>query len=351
MTSHSTTPSRRGLASIAAAAIAWGTGGTAAVILHRDYGLGPFAVSFWRFALAVAAVAVTRAAAAALETVRRKAASSRRGSTNESPHGSTGRSTCGSANESPHGSTGRSAHGSAGATGDAADPEANAVPRGRQIRPGGALLTGFGLALSQAAYFAACDRAGVALSTLITLGASPVLIATGARVTLAEPLSRKQISALGVALAGLCLLATGSSAGHPDRPAAGIALAFLSAVAYSMVTLLARAGRAGRADLPVFAVGAGCLAPAALAEGPLPHASGAAPLLVFLGVVPTWLAYRWFFQGLSTVRAATASVVALLEPVTAAIVAVTLLGERLTVATMLAGGLLTGSVLAMARAG
>jgi DME family drug/metabolite transporter len=48
--------------------------------------------------------------------------------------------------------------------------------------------------------------------------------------------------------------------------------------------------------------------------------------------------------GLAAVPATTASVVALLEPVTAAAIAVALLGERLTVSTGVGGALLLGAV-------
>jgi DME family drug/metabolite transporter len=53
-------------------------------------------------------------------------------------------------------------------------------------------------------------------------------------------------------------------------------------------------------------------------------------MLLYLGAVPTALAYGLFFVALGRVRATTASVVALLEPVTAAAIGVTLLHERLT---------------------
>src|SRR5882757_6596721 len=51
----------RGVVSIAAAAIAWGTGGAVAVILQRHNDLGPVTVSFWRFVVAVTALAAVRA--------------------------------------------------------------------------------------------------------------------------------------------------------------------------------------------------------------------------------------------------------------------------------------------------
>src|SRR5437016_1255302 len=53
-------PARRGIWYVAVAATAWGTGGAAAVVLYRTSGLGPVAVCFWRFVLAVALLAAAR---------------------------------------------------------------------------------------------------------------------------------------------------------------------------------------------------------------------------------------------------------------------------------------------------
>lgn len=111
-------------------------------------------------------------------------------------------------------------------------------------------------------------------------------------------------------------------------------------------TLLTR--RWGRDDgaaettVRAFAVTTLCLLPFALHEGLLPHTGHPARLLGLLcciAAVPTALAYALYFAGASVVRSATVSVIMLLEPVTAAVLAVLLLGERLTV-TAVAGTLL-----------
>jgi DME family drug/metabolite transporter len=52
--------------------------------------------------------------------------------------------------------------------------------------------------------------------------------------------------------------------------------------------------------------------------------------------------------GAAVVRAATVSVVALIDPVSAAVIAVTVLGERLTVPTVLGTVILLGAVAALA---
>jgi DME family drug/metabolite transporter len=58
--------------------------------------------------------------------------------------------------------------------------------------------------------------------------------------------------------------------------------------------------------------------------------------ILYLGAVPTALAYTLFFAGLGVVRATTASVIALVEPLTAAVIGILVFGERLN-AVMLTG--------------
>jgi DME family drug/metabolite transporter len=292
----STAPTHlRGVLSIAAAAIAWGTGGAVAVVLQRHNHLGPVTVSFWRFVVAVTALAALRAV------------------------------------------------------------------RWRRPRPGWqhrvqwstAIIGGVGLAVSQAAYFGSADTAGVALATLVTMGTCPVLIALGARYLLGERLTYPRMAAIGLALVGLVLLTFGPHAGGSD-PTLGILLALLSAATYSTVILQGRARQGQGEMLPAYVVGMVCLAPIALVEGALPHGGntfGAVAWLVYLGLVPTVLAYQWFFAGLATVPAATASVIALLESVTAAAIAVGLLGEHLSAASFAGMAVLLIAVTFMARGG
>lgn len=201
---------------------------------------------------------------------------------------------------------------------------------------------GVALAVFQTAYFAAVAQTGLAVATVVALGAGPVLIAVGARLTLAERLGRGGAAAVAGALTGLGVLVLGG--GQAAVRLSGVALALLSAAGYAVMTLLTRWwGRAG-ADgdgvgdtVWVFAVTGLCLLPLALFEGLVPHTGHpgrVALLLVYVAVVPTALAYRLYFAGAAVVRSATVSVIMLLEPVSAAVLAVVLLGEHLTVPTV-----------------
>ena len=93
---------------------------------------------------------------------------------------------------------------------------------------------------------------------------------------------------------------------------------------------------------------------AALAEGLVPHTAETGPaccgLLVYVAAVPTALAYALYFAGAAVVRSATVSVIMLLEPVSAAVIAVDLLGERLTAATVVGTLLLLTAVAGLAVA-
>ncbi|GII27752.1 DMT family transporter [Planotetraspora mira] len=284
MTRVHTLSVRQGFLHVLVAAIAWGTGGAAGALLTRTGDLGPAAVSFWRFAIG----------AALLVAVRRLGRRSRSGRT------------------------------------DWRD----------------AAMAGPLMAVCQVAYFAAIDETGVALATMITMGASPVLVALGGRAFLREPLGRAEVAAVGLSVAGLLLMTGGGGTFSP----AGVAWALLSAAAYAATTLLAKASAGdpyGRA-VGGFCAGALCLIPVAAVSGLVPsHAD--LPVLAYLGAVPTALAYGLFFSGLTRVGATTASVVVLLEPLVAAVIGVAALGERPAPGQIAGGVLLLATVGLLAR--
>ncbi|WP_244870751.1 EamA family transporter [Catellatospora sp. IY07-71] len=103
-----------------------------------------------------------------------------------------------------------------------------------------------------------------------------------------------------------------------------------------------------------FAVAALCVLPLAAAEGLLPAAdgmAGTAAWLLYLGAVPTALAYRLFFAGVAAVPATVTAVVTLLEPVAGVLIAVGLLGEHLTVTAAAGSALMLAAVAGLARTG
>ncbi|MET9810511.1 DMT family transporter [Streptomyces halstedii] len=293
-------PVGRSLFYLVVAGVAWGTAGAAASLLYRVSDLVPLALSFWRCAGGL----VLLAGALALRPRRPRT------------------------------------------------PESG---RRRLLR---VLGTGLGLTVFQSAYFAAVEATGLAVGTVVTLGAGPVLIAVGARLTLGERLGAGGVAAVAGALAGLGVLVLGGGAAEV-RPA-GVLLALLSASGYAAITLLTRwlgrdgtSGDALATSAWAFGIGAVGLLPLALAEGLVPHTDAPAQvgwLMVYVAAVPTALAYALYFAGAAVVRSATVSVIMLLEPVSAAVIAVTVLGERLTAAMAVGTLVLLAAVAGLAFA-
>ncbi|MFC1401602.1 MULTISPECIES: DMT family transporter [Streptacidiphilus] len=292
LTPHPTRARRRALLAVGLAAASWGSAGAVAAILHRSSGLGPIAVSFWRFAIGALLLVAAR------PFLRRPTDT---------------------------------------------------------VRPGLPALIGTGIlmAVFQTCYLASVDLAGLALGTTATLGAAPVLTALGARAVFGERLGRRGVATIVLAVTGLALLAFGSDAtsgvaasgatasGGGTAPLWGLLCALGSATGSAAINLLTQAQtRDGRAHdaydraLSGFAVGALGLLALAAATGPLlpsgHHLATAVVLLGYLGAVPTALAYSLFFAALTVVRATAVSVMMMLEPVAALLLGITLLSERLT---------------------
>ena len=212
------------------------------------------------------------------------------------------------------------------------------------------VAVGAGLAVYQSAYFAAVATAGVSIATLVSLGLAPLLVAAGSAVLGHGRPDRPTGLALLVALAGLVLLVgVSAGGGGGDAVLLGALSAVGCAIAYAGVVLLSARVPDGVPTTTVgFAAGAVLLTPVALGAGlnlttdPLSLA-----LLVYLGAVPTALAYGLFFTGVRVVPAAVASIVTLLEPLTATALAAALLGERLAPTALAGGALMLGAVTAL----
>jgi DME family drug/metabolite transporter len=155
---------------------------------------------------------------------------------------------------------------------------------------------------------------------------------------------------------GLALLIGAPAGGGSLGASIGAAgLAAVSGAAFAGFTLLGRRPLIDVSEPDV--VGYGFLTGGlALALGTAPFASlrfavtaHNVGLLALIATVPTALAYSLFFRGLRGATASTATVVALLEPLTATVLAIALFGDRLTVLGACGAALLLVSVLDAGR--
>jgi DME family drug/metabolite transporter len=202
-------------------------------------------------------------------------------------------------------------------------------------------------ALYQSCYFTAVSLTSVPLATLITIGAAPVIVLAAARVT-GRPGGRHAAASTALAVTGLGLLVGLPSGFGETAVLASAGMAVLAAAGFAAVTLTGSRPVPGLDDLTVtgfgFTIGGLALMPLAQLAGGIGFRPSLASvgLLAALGTGPTAVAYTLFFRGLRSAAASTAALLALLEPLTGAILADRLLGERLS-ATGIAGAAAIGT--------
>lgn len=242
-------------------------------------------------------------------------------------------------------------------------------PRGRAAWTRIAVNGGLS-ALFQGCYFGAISLTSVSLATLVTIGAAPVIVSAVERIRGGRPLGLQGVITQGLALTGLALLVGGPSiAGINAGALAGCGLALMSAAGFAAITLIGSSPVPGLRDLTVngygFTLGGVILMPFAAAAAAAaaaarnapglgtragtgtPELLAAAGLLAGLVIGPTAVAYTLYYRGLRAEPASTAALLTLLEPLTAAILGIVFLGDRLGLVGAM-GAVILGAALARA---
>jgi drug/metabolite transporter, DME family len=209
-----------------------------------------------------------------------------------------------------------------------------------------------GVAVYQLAFFAAVADTGVAVGTIVALGSAPALAGLFEWVVDRRRPPTRWVTATALACAGVALLAL--AGGDADVSPPGVALAVTAGGAYAVYTLAAKrllaAGHAPESVMAAaFGLGAIVLLPALIATGPswLAHADGIA-LALFLGIVPTALAYLLFANGLKRLTASETATLTLAEPLTAGVLGAVVLAEPLSLSAAVGGGLVLAGLVALA---
>jgi DME family drug/metabolite transporter len=285
----------RGLLLISLAAVSWGTTGATMTLLAKDAAAGPLLVGFIRMAVAAPCLLVAARLAEGAWRLR----------------------------------------------------------RGREGL--GCLAAGAAMALYQVFYFRAVTLTGVAVTALLAICSAPLMVAVLGTVSLGERLTARIRIALGLGVLGAGLLLLGPHAIGPvgDSLLLGSALALGAGLSYALYAVVTKAALARVAPLPLaaitFSVAALALAPVVLREPAVarPLAAGW-PLFLYLGLVPTALAYMLYTIGLGQTRATVASITTLLEPLTATVLGVVAFGERLGFIGAVGGLLLLAAIVLLA---
>jgi DME family drug/metabolite transporter len=293
---------RRGLLLVSAAGVVWGTIGPAVQLVHDSSGLSPWTVSAYRAGVALLALAAATVATGRLHTCL-------------------------------------------------------ALARRHWRRVG---VTGLATAAFQLLFFVAVVATGVSIATVIALGLAPVLLLVVSSVQRGRAPAPTQVATVTTALLGLGLVTiTGGSGDAAPRAALGILAAVGSGVAYAVSTHvgapLSREHGALAVTTSTMAVAAGALVPGGLLTAHLrgEQMSTADPgswlLLAYLGVVTMAVAYVLLYAGLRSTTSGSAVVATLLEPVTAVLIAVLLLGERPGAAVIVGTLLILAAIATLGR--
>lgn len=193
------------------------------------------------------------------------------------------------------------------------------------------LVGALGVAAYQLCFFAAVKDTGVAVGTVVALGSAPALAGLGGWLIDRRVPDRRWALATALASAGVATLAL-EGGGEVRVP--GILLALGAGASYAAFTLaskrlLDQGHQVEQVMARLFAGGALILSPVLLlADAGWLATAGGAAMALWLGAVPTAIAYILFASGLRHLHANEVATLTLAEPVTAALLGALVLSER-----------------------
>jgi DME family drug/metabolite transporter len=188
------------------------------------------------------------------------------------------------------------------------------------------------IAVYQVSFFAAVLKTGVAVGTMVAIGSSPVAAGLLGYFIRHERLGGKWLIATLFSIAGCTLLALGG--GGIKVNSTGILLSLGAGFSYAAYTVSIKDLLDKNSPDAVLAI---VFCAAALLLSPLllffsvdwVFTFKGAAVAIHLGVFATAGAYWLFVRGLKSVKIGTAATLSLGEPLTASLLGVVLLGERL----------------------
>jgi DME family drug/metabolite transporter len=198
------------------------------------------------------------------------------------------------------------------------------------------VVTGVCLAAYQPLFFLGTERNGVAAGTVVALGSAPVIAGVIEWALTRRTPSRAWMGATALALGGVAILAFGGEPGAAGSDPVGFAGSVGAGASFAVfANAQRRLMDAGWDPFSVagamggFAAAVSVVALPFVDIGWLASADGLA-MGIWLGLATITVAYTLFTWGLQRLTASTAATLTLAEPLTAGILGIALLGERLT---------------------
>ncbi len=214
-------------------------------------------------------------------------------------------------------------------------------------------IGGIAVALYQLSFFSAVRSTGVAVGTLTAIGSAPALTGIINYFFTKELPTRRWFGATAITTSGIIFL-TGAK-GFTHFNAFGVLLALGAGASYALFAVASkRALNAGASFTEVmhkiFALGALLLLPFFfIGKNHFLITRSGLIMVIWLGLVPTAIAYTAYAYGLGRIKVATASTLILAEPATATLLAAVVLGESLNGYSWAGVGIVTIGLIYLTR--
>lgn len=195
------------------------------------------------------------------------------------------------------------------------------------------MVGGTGAALFFPLYIRSFELTGVGVAAVISIGVAPIFVGLIAWIALKQPPGKQW--AIGTAIAITGVVALNWPSGETKSSFLGILFALAAALAYSLqatgIGIISKRHTPYQSVAPMFTIGT-------LAQAPLSFGRDFSflndPVLLagalYGGIMTIAVAYALYTYGMKRIGAATTVTIGLMEPLTAAIMGVTLLGETVS---------------------
>ncbi|PPC75914.1 EamA family transporter [Pokkaliibacter plantistimulans] len=216
------------------------------------------------------------------------------------------------------------------------------IARLLQVKPR-LLLGGMAIAVYPLAFYSSMKLAGVAAGTVISIATAPfATVVLECVLTRNNTINRRWLISFALGVVGVVMLTSGNAADAAEGQSQtvgkmiGVLLGLVAGVAYAIYAWLAKSmidqGIPSESAMSgMFAIGAAVLIPSLLLTGQHLFASVHNILVVsYMALVPMFIGYLAFGFGLRYVNASKATLLTLFEPVVAAVLAVVIVGEQIS---------------------
>ncbi len=214
------------------------------------------------------------------------------------------------------------------------------------------LVGGTGAALFFPLFILAFQLTGVGVAAVVSIGVAPIFVGLIAWIALKQPPGKQW--AIGTLIAVTGVVALNWPSGNNTASILGVAFAIAAALGYALqatgMGMISKRHTPFQCVAPMFTIGT-------LFQAPLSFGRDFSflqdPVLLmgafYGGIVTVALAYAVFIYGIARIGAATAVTVGLMEPLTASILGVLILGETVSAIGIVGSALILTGLVVVSR--